>query len=138
MLQVYVLSFMLILFAKFNLKVLGLEPESFLQALLYIIECILIDGIVGSFIMGVYLYICNRFLNIHLDEASTSLGEEDFKNFLRMHVGPHGIKVYPIGIRTVMKKWKAEGSGEKIHFTTQEEIKIPVHHLIEDPITINL
>jgi hypothetical protein len=87
--------------------------------------------------MGCYLYFCNRFLNIHLDEASSSLSCEDFKNFLRIHVSREGITIYPIGIKSVIKNWKQEGSGEKLQFTSQPSAgKIPDHSLIHPPIFI--
>lgn len=136
-LQVVAIFGLLWLFAKINLQLFKMKSENAFQIVLYILECILIGGFAGSFIMGLYLYFCNRFLNIHLDEASSSLREEGFKNFLRIHVSGAGVTIYPIGIRSVIKNWKTEGSGEKLHFTSQPTAgQIPEYHLIEAPIII--
>jgi len=137
LIQFSMIFLLLWLFSKVNLDILNLKSRSIVQVLLYTFECIFIGGLIAGFIMGCYLYFCNRFLNIHLDEASSSLSCEDFKNFLRIHVSREGVTIYPIGIKHVIKNWKQEGSGPKLHFTSQPLAgKIPDYHLIHPPIFI--
>src|SRR6202042_1801135 len=116
--QLVAMFFLFWLLARINIGILNLAPASSGQIILFITECIAIGGMMSGFIMGVYLYGCNRFLNIHIDEASSSLAEEDFKNFLRIHVSKTGIEIYPIGIEKVLKQWSTEGIGEHQKFSS--------------------
>ncbi|PYT00914.1 MAG: hypothetical protein DMF63_04405 [Acidobacteria bacterium] len=88
--------------------------------------------IVGSFIMGVYLYISLHFFGRHSNEAFSALKIEDYKNFLRMHIDTNGIlTIYPIKIETVPKDWKDDGE----YFTPVDGTK---PKLIEDrPIVVS-
>lgn len=69
---------------------------------------ILISGFVfGSLIMGIYLLLSLNFFGRHGNEAFSSIGVEDWKHFLRLHVNENGdLTIYPIGIRRVPRKWK--------------------------------
>ena len=60
--------------------------------------------LIGSFIMGVYLYISLHFFGRHSNEAFSALKIEDYKNFLRLHIDASGqLTIYPIKIETVPK-----------------------------------
>lgn len=62
---------------------------------------------VGSFIMGLYLLVSLNLFNRHGNEAFSSLGVEDWKNFLRMHIDESGdLTIYPVGIRRVPRDWQ--------------------------------
>jgi uncharacterized integral membrane protein len=62
---------------------------------------------VGSFIMGLYLLASLNIFGRHGNEAFSSLGVEDWKNFVRLHINEQGdLTIYPIGIRRVPRKWK--------------------------------
>ena len=76
---------------------------------LLVILLILLGGFVaGTFIMGVYVLISLNIFGRHGNEAFSSLGIEDWKNFLRMQIDSNGnLTIYPIGIRRVPRKWKA-------------------------------
>jgi len=68
--------------------------------------------VVGSFIMGAYLLFSMNFFGRHGNEAFSSLGIEDFKNFIRLHINDNGeLTIYPIGIRRVPRKWKERNGG---------------------------
>ena len=82
--------------------------------------------------MGLYLLFSNLAFGIHIDESSSSLASEDYKNFLRMSITPEGLTIYPIGIKKVTTNWKQTEDGEKIRFSG----KLPEYHLIENPIFI--
>lgn len=94
--------------------------------LFFLLELFVAGFISGGLIMGIYLYLSNRIFGIHIDEASSALREEDYKCFLRMHLDKSGLKIYPIGIRKVTKKWKMEVDGEQVTF----EGEMPKHELI--------
>jgi hypothetical protein len=63
--------------------------------------------IAGTFIMGVYLVISLNVFGRHGNEAFSSLGIEDWKHFIRMHINDRGdLTIYPIGLRRVPRKWR--------------------------------
>lgn len=110
------------------------ENADWYYQVLFAIELFAAGFLLGGFTMGLYLYLTNRFLGIHIDESSSSLRSEDYKNFIRMHISSEGLTVYPIGIKTVTKNWKQKGEGNDIEF----EGETPAYHLIEDPVNIKL
>jgi hypothetical protein len=64
--------------------------------------------LIGSFLMGVYLYISLRIFRRHSNEAFSSLRIPDYKNFLRLHIARDGgLTIYPIGIEQVPRVWNA-------------------------------
>lgn len=93
---------------------------------------VVLGGVWGSSLMGIYLLVSNLIFSNHIDEASSSLACEDFKSFLRMHISAEGLTIYPIGVRSVTRNWSLETSGEHVHVTGT----LPVAHLIEDPVLI--
>src|SRR5215217_5482605 len=74
----------------------------------FAIFLVLVCGfVVGSLIMGIYLLVSLNLWGRHGNEAFSSLGIEDFKNFIRLHINENGdLTIYPIGIRRVPRKWK--------------------------------
>jgi hypothetical protein len=63
--------------------------------------------LLGSLIMGAYLLLSLNVFGRHGNEAFSSLGIEDWKNFIRLHINEQGdLTIYPIGIRRVPRKWK--------------------------------
>lgn len=68
----------------------------------------LVSFLVGCFIMGAYLVLSLNFFGRHGNEAFSSLGIEDWKNFIRLHIDSSGsLTIYPVGIRRVPRKWRA-------------------------------
>ncbi len=76
---------------------------------------ILLGGFVfGSLIMGGYLLLSLNVFGRHGNEAFSSLGIQDFKNFVRLHINENGdLTIYPIGIRRVPRKWKDREDKDK-------------------------
>ncbi|HUR98396.1 MAG TPA: hypothetical protein VMZ26_10065 [Pyrinomonadaceae bacterium] len=64
--------------------------------------------VVGSLIMGIYLYISLHIFGRHSNETFSALKIEDYKNFLRLHIDKDGLTIYPIKIQTVPKNWQAK------------------------------
>lgn len=84
--------------------------------------------------MGIYLFISGYFFDIHINEASSSLSYQHYKNFLRLHIDTNGIlTIYPVGIKKVVTEWKQHETGQSIAFTSD---KSPEYYLIEPPIII--
>jgi hypothetical protein len=94
--------------------------------------------VVGSCIMGVYLLVALNGFGFHHNEAFSSLAIEDWKNFLRMRIGPDGeLTIYPVGIERVPRAWDpVPGAGqEDARFRPAAGSGTPPV-LIEPPVTV--
>ncbi|XP_044511107.1 uncharacterized protein LOC123229391 [Mangifera indica] len=64
---------------------------------------------VVSLVFGSYLYICINWLNIHFDEAFSSLRIANYKAFTRFHINRDGdLEVYTLAVDKVPKEWKLD------------------------------
>ncbi|AZN41157.1 metallophosphoesterase [Paenibacillus albus] len=98
--------------------------------------------IIGSIIMGIYLYISLNWFGRHANEAFSAIQNENYKNFLRIHIAKNGdLTIYPVGIRTITRKWKQP--AQRAEFGPMLEPDVPAGkraatepHLIEEPICI--
>ncbi|WP_437290477.1 metallophosphoesterase [Sorangium sp. So ce406] len=93
-------------------------------------------AVVGSTLMGVYLLLSLNAARRHGNEAFSALRIEDYKNFLRIHVHPGGLTVYPVGLRKVPRAWKVAEDrkpGEPWFVPACGALE---PELIEEPITI--
>ena len=80
----------------------GLGARSIRQRLVSAALLLLAGYVIGPALMGVYLFVSVRIFGRHLEEASASLGEEDYKNFLRFKIEDDGsLTIYPIAIDKV-------------------------------------
>ena len=81
--------------------------------ILLAIALMLLGGFVfGALIMGLYLLLSLNLFGRHGNEAFSSLGVEDWKNFLRLHINEKGeLTIYPIGLKRVPRKWKRRADG---------------------------
>jgi hypothetical protein len=57
-----------------------------------------VGALLGPFVVAVYLWIADH-VQINGDELYAGCANEDYKNFLRLHVDHGGLTVYPIGLR---------------------------------------
>jgi hypothetical protein len=131
--QVFSMLLFIWLFSWFNISILKLTND-FSFAMLYVIETFLSGGIIGGLIFGIYLWFSSLFLNIHINESFSSLGNPHFKNFLRIHITPEGnVAIYPIGIEKVVTDWEQAGENESITFKSANTAQ---YYLIEPPIII--
>ena len=92
-------------------EALGLQG-SLIRSLLVWGACIVVVGgiggyFIGSFIMGVYLFVSLHIFKRHDNEAFSALKIEDYKNFLRMKIDAQGdLTIYPIKIEKVERDWR--------------------------------
>jgi len=112
---------------------LGYDTDEIITAA-FMVGSILLSGFTGSLIMGFYLWFTNCFLDIHMNESFSSLSQQHYKNFLRIHITPEGtVSIYPIGIEKVVTEWKQHDDGEDMTFDSTEKA---MYYLIEPPIII--
>jgi len=87
--------------------------------------------------MGLYLFISLNFFGRHSDEAFSALRQQDYKNFLRLHISKEGeLEVFPIGLAKVPRRWKNNPDAspyEPRWLPVDSELKA---HLIEPAIKI--
>jgi hypothetical protein len=93
--------------------------------------------VLGSLLMGLYLFISLRFFRRHSNEAFSALHIPDYKNFVRMYIDHTGrLTIYPIGLRRVPRSWANQGSNaQEPVYVPDSEYKIDCE-LIEPPIMI--
>lgn len=93
------------------------SPEDFLnwprQLFLSFFVLFVLGWIVGSTIMGVYLFISLNIFRRHSNEAFSALASPDYKNFLRLRFEANGdLTIFPVGIRRVPRKWRRQTEGQ--------------------------
>lgn len=90
--------------------------------------------IVGSGILGVYLWASLNVFRRHQNEAFSSLHIPDYKNFLRLHINQAGkLTIHSIGIDRVPRKWtEVETDGQKPRFEPADKAATSPF-LIEEP-----
>ncbi|MGE0203112.1 MAG: phosphatidylserine/phosphatidylglycerophosphate/cardiolipin synthase family protein [Hyphomicrobiaceae bacterium] len=107
----------------------------------YAVVSILMGGLVGAFIMGLYWSLTSILFNMHCGDAFGALGIKDYKHFLRMSFEPDRVTIYPVAIDKVpgRRGWRAATAEERAVTPSQIVPKKPLApHLIEDPIVIKV
>lgn len=93
--------------------------------------------IIGSEIMGAYLWISLNLFGRHQNEAFSSLRIPDYKNFLRLHIGNRGqLTIYPVGIETVPRNWREVATDGTTPRYVPDDGKATAPVLIEDPVEL--
>ncbi len=95
-------------------------------------------GLIGPFLMGVYLLISLNVFGRHSNEAFSALRIEDYKNFLRLHIAKDGsLTILPIGIARVPRRWKETASKSAYEAQLEpDDDNSTLPHLIEPPIVV--
>lgn len=92
-------------------------------------------GIIDTWIVGIYLLIASRF-GININELHAGLGIDDYKCFLRMHIGTDGaLTIYPIGLDRVGREWRATPDAPA-PASWIEPTEPLITHLIEAPVVV--
>lgn len=107
------------------------------EGLLGALALLLVGGyLLGPLIFGVYLLVSLQCLSRHHNEAFSSLRIEDWKHFLRFHVGADGtLTIYPIGLRRVPRRWRP-GPGAAGQQIVPDDPRATAPELIEEPIIV--
>lgn len=91
--------------------------------------------LIGSFIMGLYLFVSLHIFGRHDNEAFSAMKIEDYKNFLRMHIDQAGnLTIYPIKIEKVGREWNYKKNNGDGFYESKDELK--PEPIEEKPITI--
>ena len=124
------------LFAYLNLTIWQMTIGNPAHVLLFGAEMFVVGGLLGGFVMGIYLLVANLLLRFHSDTGFSSLSIADYKNFLRLHFNKKGdLTVYPVGVRKVCKKWRFVKEAEAGESWFEPVMDVQTH-FIEDPVVI--
>ncbi len=134
----HMLSIYYIGWGSLYLSTILFGKDTLFQFLFAIILIFVLGWIIGSTIMGIYLFISMYFFGRHNEEAFSALKIQDYKNFLRLHISEEGtLTIFPIKIEKVPRKWRSRRNNE------EHKIKsyvVPLDgsgaELIEDPIIL--
>ena len=111
-----------------------------LVGLLYPLEMIVLGGLVGGFIWGLYWIITGLLGGMHTEDAFAALGIKNHKNFLRMRFDADKVTIYPIGLDKVPGRfgWRSAPEGGGSFVNRPKLIATPElqPELIEEPIVI--
>ncbi|HEX5633036.1 MAG TPA: hypothetical protein VFX50_07400, partial [Gemmatimonadales bacterium] len=92
--------------------------------------------VAGSLIMGLYLLVSLNVFGRHSEEAFSSLRIQDYKHFLRLHVGPDGtLTIHPLKVERVPRRWRDRTPGEASPSRVQPAEPLVVER-IERPVTV--
>ena len=90
----------------------------------------------GSIIMGIYLLVSVNVFGRHSEEAFSGLRIEDFKHFLRLHIGADGrLTIWPVKIERVPRRWRDRTSADRTMSRVVPDQPL-VTELIEPPIRV--
>jgi hypothetical protein len=109
-----------------------------LGLILYPIEMILLGGIVGGFIWGLY-WVLTGFARMHAEQSFAALRIKDYKNFVRFKFERDQMTIYPIGVDRVprMSFWAPfnpkSPNPSRSRFDAPKDIEL---RLIEQPIIV--
>ncbi len=74
----------------------------------------------GSLIMGIYLFVSLHIFGRHDNEAFSALKIQDYKNFVRLHIGEDGkLTIYPFKIEKVSRDWDDDDEKKTRHPRTE-------------------
>ncbi len=99
---------------------------------------VLAGGILGGFLVGVYLVVSSLGFRLHDNEVFSVQSIPHFRSFLRLRIDVHGdLTIYPLGVRRVPRRWRRRSqrqSGDP-HFEPADDV-VPDVHLLEAPLRI--
>lgn len=108
----------------------SLEQLAFSAVILFVL-----GWIVGSTILGIYLFISLNIFGRHANEAFSSLAIPDYKNFLRMRIEANGdLTIFPIGLKRVPRKWQRQSDDVEGSAYIPNDSDATAPELIDGPI----
>ncbi|MCU0954767.1 MAG: metallophosphoesterase [Hyphomicrobium sp.] len=102
---------------------------------------LLLGGLIGGFVMGLYWTLTSTLLNMHTGDAFGALGIKNYKHFLRIRLEPDRATVYPIALDKVPGpggwRWKLRPGEQRPSHDPLIMPKKPLDpRLIEPPVVI--
>jgi len=93
--------------------------------------------LIGSLLMGVYLFASFDIWGRHSNESFSALRIEDWKSFLKIKIDEEGAMIFPVGIRRVPRRWRMRRPTDKTgSLLVPSDRKATGPELIEKPIRV--
>ena len=115
----------------------GIDTNSIPQILLVGLLIFAAGWLIGSLIMGLYLYVSLNVFGRHSNEAFSSLSIPDYKNFIRIKINTNGdLELFPVGVDRIPRKWKETGATDGSAKFDPDDSRSTDPKLIEQPFEI--
>lgn len=73
---------------------------------------LVLGGVLGSLVMGLYLFVMHAVFRGHANEAFSAMHLDSHKGFLRMRIDREGVlTIYPLGVSEACRRWRFVGQG---------------------------
>jgi hypothetical protein len=109
-----------------TLHLFDLSYGSILQLLVSGLITVVLGAVVGSFLLGVYLFVSIRILGRHSNEAFSSLRIQDFKQWVRLRIDASGaLTIFAIAIDRVPRRWHAAQRNGEATFMANDRRATP-------------
>ena len=118
-------------------SIFKMEPGSFALHALFALHIFVAGTIASGIVIGLYIYLSHFIGHTFENEVIMCQSNEDYKNFLRLHITKQGeLHIYPVGVDKVGKKWTYQGTNNTPKFTLENDDIKSLAHLIEEPVVI--
>lgn len=104
----HVSVFALVLWSTAHWEAINLPPAlpEWASVVRFNASVIILGGLFGSFIFGLYLITSYRAFGFHRTEAFSALENKNYKSFLRMVISKKELVIYPVGLRKTARQWR--------------------------------
>jgi hypothetical protein len=112
--------------------------EGLLPVLWWVVSSLL-GGLLSAIVFALFLWFAGRYLPGQLNDVSSALSVEDYKNFARLHIDVEGcLTVYPVGLAQVPRRWTINpDSAPQAPWFTPEDGESLSPALIEPPLVFD-
>lgn len=123
-----------------NMAVFGLSPNDLRSFFLVALEFVLIGGLLGGFVWGLYLIGACWNRGLHYNDAFSAMRLDQYRHFLRIRVKGDELTIYPLGLDASPKRsdWVVNPAAAREN--QMDPVYLPrrplVPRLIEGPIVI--
>lgn len=98
--------------ARFTADGLGMAYGDPLELIIAGLLVVLAGGVIGGWIIGLYLLVSLNVFGRHNTEAFSSLRVQDYKQWLRLRIDATGsLSAWSFAIDRVPRRWRADASG---------------------------
>lgn len=95
----------------------------------------LLGGAAATLVVGAYLLACAS-RGVHLNEVFSAQSIEDYKSFLRLHIGAEGdLTVHAVGVPRVCRRWHVPPSNDEEAPWVEPQEPLTAH-LAEPPVRV--
>ncbi|MGW8392441.1 preprotein translocase subunit YajC [Pseudoduganella sp. HUAS MS19] len=96
---------------RVNVFHLGMDTNDLGQVGLFILETLLLGGILGGLLFGLWMVLMNAACGLHYEEVFSSQRIPDHKCFLRMHFEEGKVTIYPLKLEKICRHWLLSTNG---------------------------